>query len=71
MAQPTELLHRRLAMNLQEALRVCGKLGSSIGYSERHADVMRFEALEAATGLERVAAAIRHDVANDEDGESN
>ena len=71
MAQTTETLHHRLAMDLQEALRACGSVGSSIGYPERHADVMRFQALDAAKGLERAAAAIRRDVANDEARESS
>lgn len=66
MAQASETLHHRLARDLQEALRACGALGGSIGYPERHSDVMRFEALDAAKQLERAAAAIRRDIADDE-----
>lgn len=66
MSETSETLHRRLALDLQEALRACGALGSSIGYPERHADLVRFEALDAAARLERAAASIRRDVADDE-----
>ncbi|NDV50128.1 hypothetical protein [Salipiger sp. PrR003] len=66
MTKASETLHHRLARDLQEALGACGALGGAIGYPSRHADVMRFEALDAASRLERAAASIRRDVADDE-----
>lgn len=62
----SETLHHRLARDLQHALGACGALGGSIGYPDRHADLMRFEALDATQRLEQAAAAIRRDVADDE-----
>jgi hypothetical protein len=62
----SEKLNQRLARDLQEALGACGALGGALGYPDRHADLMRFEARDVATRLEKVAALIRQDVAEDE-----
>ena len=71
MSAVSEKLNQRLARDLQEALGACGALGGALGYPDRHADLMRFEARDVATRLEKVAALIRQDVAEDEAREAS